>query len=596
MKKKIRIALIDTYVNIWHDIFSGVKIHIPESYDGFASANLTHGDLVCSVIVKECKDVEIVVYPLFRTETYEADVSEVIETLKSIRKEAFDIINLSMGTSYTDFYEEFKEACDLVQCDGTILVSAFDNSGMLSLPAVYKSVIGVDVGDKGLFGYEFCYEENSVINIRGGECSYRINIDKKFILAKGSSFFAPYITGIIARWMYEKDEAYSFAQVKSFLKSKAKKTNHYSDKKQYRMKFDIKRAIVLPFNKENRSMARFTDSLEFEITNFYDFKHFLQCGRHISELINVHLKRDYIIKNINKIDWEEDFDTVIIGHVSEIVNIIGDFDVCNLIKQCMKYQKNIYAYDDYILKKYSQYINKDKFFYPGISSDMLPTGRYGKLWDISSPVLGVFGTRAQQGKFTMQQMLRKRLRDLGYNCGYLCTEPSGYLLGADAVFAYGYNSSVQLCEQESVIYLNELLHEVDMAGYDIIITGGQSGVVPFDIGNMSRVLVSQTSFMFGANPDAVVMCASCDDSIEYIGRSIRYIESGCEAKVISIMLFPIVKRNFFIGQFREQNMSCSAEYEEKKRTVAQKLSIPTFGFEEQDVASCVESVVDFFAG
>lgn len=594
MNERIKVAVIDTYVNTEHTNFSGVKIHIPESYVNTNKNSITHGDLVCSVLVKECMDVDITLYPIFDSDSCDADIEDVIKVLTALKQEKYDVINLSMGTCYTDFYYEFEEVCNQISETGTVIVSAYDNNGMLSLPAVFDNVIGVDACDKSLFGYDYIFEENSIMNIRGSSNSHRVNIDSKFTIVSGSSFFAPYITGIIANWMIKNNKKYSYEEVMNFLRSKSKKIINFNNLFGNRKYGGINKAIVLPFNKENHSLARFADKLNITIEGFYDFKHFLNCGKNVNQIIHSDLKNDYVIKNINKINWEDDFDTLVLGHIKDIIEIIGDDIIVSILHNCKLYNKRIYSYDNFLLKKYPEELQGIDFFYPGITADMLPQGRQGKLWDISTPVLGVFGTRTQQGKFTLQQLIRYQMMEMGYNCGYLATEPNGFLFGADEVFAYGYNSSVELSDTESVVYLNELLHIIDLKRKDIIITGGQSGIVPYDYGNMARILTGQTSFMFGTHPDAAIVCVCYDDELSYIYRSIQYLESGCDTKVIALMLFPVKKQMYFTGLYKDVNIENSEEYDKCISNLKCNFNLPVYGFGKEGIMECVNKVIDFF--
>lgn len=396
--------------------------------------------------------------------------------------------------------------------------------------------------------------------------------------------------------MINHDHKYSYEEVLAFLRSKAKKVINFNNPFVDRKFFCIDKAIVLPFNKENHSLARFSNELDLRIEGFYDFKHFLKCGKSVKQIIHSDLETDFIIKNVNKINWDDDFDTLILGHIKDIIEIIGDEPIINILHNCKLYNKKIYAYDDFLKKKYPKEINEIEFFYPSITVDMLPQGRLGKLWDISTPILGVFGTRTQQGKFTLQQSIRYQMKEMGYNCGYLATEPTGYLFGADEVFAYGYNSSVELSDAESVIYLNELLHNIDLKRKDIIITGGQSGIVPYDYGNMSRVLTGQTSFMFGTHPDAAIVCVCYDDELSYIHRSIQYLEAGCNTNVIALMLFPIKKQMYFTGQYKDVYIENTEEYDKCISDLMNKFRMPVFGFGKEGILKCVNRIIEFFHG
>lgn len=596
MDKKIKIAVIDTYVNVNDSCFKDIGIHIHPSYTTMCDEKITHGTLVCSVLAKRCKNIEITVFPIFDSTTYEADIDDIIDTLLIIGTQDYDLVNLSMGTCFMDRYKDLKRACDDLAKQGAILVAAYDNNGLLSIPAVFESVIGVDASEDSLFGYEFNIVKNSEVNVRGGKKSRRININDSFVMASGSSFFTPYITGLIANRMKEVQKKLDQDEAIKFLELKAKKViNEKQSDYNVKSNIEIKRAIVLPFNKENHILARFSDMLNFEILDFYDFKHFFRCGKSIEDILECKLNNNYIIKNIDDIDYSLDFDTIIIGHINKIVNVIGDDAIRKILMQCSIYNKKIYAYDDFLIRNYEELISGVSLYYPYVSHNMLPNQRYGKLWDISSPVLGIFGTRTQQGKCTIQQMVRQALNKRGYKCGYLCTEPTGYLLGADECFPYGYNSSVDLTEVESIIYINEKMHNIDLKDPDLILVGGQSGIVPYDLGNMERILLSQTTFIFGSNPDAVLMCVCCDDEIEYIKRSIEYMESSCSCTVISLILFPVVKEMYFIGVYKDKNIFDTVKYDEHIKQISKETSKPVLEFSEKGIDQAVNLIVDFFS-
>ena len=141
------------------------------------------------------------------------------------------------------------------------------------------------------------------------------------------------------------------------------------------------------------------------------------------------------------------------------------------------------------------------------------------------------------GKYTLQQEIRIGMKKIGYNVGFLSSEPTGFLLQADGVFPYGYNSSVAVNEDMYVPIINQMLHEIDVLDKDIIVTGGQSGCVPYDLFSYNSILIPQVAYMYGINPDAVILCVAIDDEEEYINRTIDFIESSCNTDVVALMLF-----------------------------------------------------------
>jgi uncharacterized NAD-dependent epimerase/dehydratase family protein len=103
----------------------------------------------------------------------------------------------------------------------------------------------------------------------------------------------------------------------------------------------------------------------------------------------------------------------------------------------------------------------------------------------------------------------------GYKVGQIGTEPNALLFGMDYVFPIGYNSAVDLSEEESIIYLNALIYELCEKENDLIIVGSQSGTVNYDVGNLSQFCLRQHSFLLGTQPDATVLCVNPFDEMEY---------------------------------------------------------------------------------
>lgn len=63
--------------------------------------------------------------------------------------------------------ERLKFLCNKIKNQGTIIVAAYDNTGAISYPAYFESVIGVDSSPKVNKRYEYEFVMNSCVNIRG---------------------------------------------------------------------------------------------------------------------------------------------------------------------------------------------------------------------------------------------------------------------------------------------------------------------------------------------------------------------------------------------------------------------------------------------
>lgn len=594
--RKVKVAVLDTYVKTDNDIIKNM-VHISEINEEKTFSECIHGTAVCSQIISKCDKVEIVVYPIFKSDSFDAEIEDVIRALEHIYEDGeYNLINMSFGFIDSYCVKELHSICRKLFKIGTIIVAAYDNNGIMTYPAAFSEVIGVDMCEMRKRIDEYQYIEGSEINVRGNSCLKRIRVGKNNIAATGTSFLVPMFVGMIANYILSQNFKYSLETVQNYLKENASEILVFKRKKQKIKEKNINRAIIFPINKENHSLIRFSDILNFEIIDFYDVKQCLNIGVPLSEIVKTESTK--VIKNIDNVNWEDNFDTIIIGHVNLIKELIGEEFIYKILENCLKYTKNIYTYDSYLYKNYiegKKEYEKISIFFKSINESDIPKGRFGKLWYINKPILEVLGTRTQIGKFTTQIQLKKNFEDIGYKVGFLSSEPEGDLLGADEIFPYGYNSSVDLKLEEYVPIVNEMLHQIEQTECDIILTGAQSGIVPYDLHNMSRVLLPQISYLYATNPDYAVICISCDDELEYIDRNIKYIESACETKVVAIVVFPVVKEMKYIGYYVNKNIEKEEIYIDRIREIEEVFGISAYSFDDCSMKRCVEDIVELIS-
>lgn len=77
---------------------------------------------------------------------------------------------------------------------------------------------------------------------------------------------------------------------------------------------------------------------------------------------------------------------------------------------------------------------------------------------------------------------------------------------------------------------------------DIVLAGSQSGTITLDKGNLNFYQIFQYSFLLGISPDIVILCVNTYDNIDYIRRTICFIEAAGDCKVIALVLFPVEQK------------------------------------------------------
>lgn len=213
--------------------------------------------------------------------------------------------------------------------------------------------------------------------------------------------------------------------------------------------------------------------------------------------------------------------------------------------------------------------------------------KVGKLFSIQSPVLGVFGTSQRQGKFTLQLLLRKWFIDKGYEVGQLGTEPESILFGMDEIFPFGHESTVNLSGEDSIEYLNLLMHQIDARGKELIIVGCQSGLIPANYFNVHQFTVSQINFLMGTLPDIVILCVNKFDEVDYIKRTIGAIESIVDCKVIALAMSQIVSDSFF-----RKHMADEEELRKCATKLYDAIGIPVFQIKEDEVDEIGNKIIE----
>ncbi len=549
---KIRIILVDSGVRKDHPAFMG------DSLKGFTylgsgviekdfSDQFGHGTAVYGIVRRALKWAEIwnIRLPNIEEGIEEELLCDVLNYIAN-NVEA-DLINLSLGVSFCENRSRLLQACIQLKEKGIVIISAFDNAGAISYPAAFQGILGVTSGDRCHRPDDFEYQWDYAVNLAAKGSVQRLAwLKPDYILLGGNSFACAHATVRAAQYMSEGNRSWETV-LKRFREDSIVQRPGMGSFRQPDTVFPIEKAVLFPFGKEMHSLLRFHDLLKFQILDIYDTKYSAKVGADVKFLMKDENVPSHIIRNIEKIEWDS-FDTIIIGHLGEFSKLFRSEEAYQwLLEEAIHRGKQVVAFDD-MTGKLVQGTEKQVYF-PRVDQSYVPPNRFGKLYRLSKPIVGVFGTSSSQGKFTLQLSLRRELLRRGYRVGQLGTEPSALLYGLDEVYPMGYNSSVHITGYDAIRYLNDRMNHLCEKEYDIIIVGAQSGTVPYDVGNIEQFTVQQGEFLMGTLPDAVVLCMNPYDEWEYVQRSIHFIESVVECKVIALILYPLDLREEWSGGY-----------------------------------------------
>lgn len=537
----MKIVFLDSGVDIRHPIFSNKSIktfiydHQNHLLKKCGSPPLNgHGTAVVSAFLKAINnltDVEIISVDIFHNMELQIEASQLTDTLRYIYNNLnCDIINISCGCLQD--IPELKEVCKLLVQRGVIIISAFSNEGEVSFPAAYDGVIGVTTSkDVSKLG-EYIYIDGSIVNICAAICNQRLAwLDKSYVILCGTSFVAPLISSKVCDYLSVPNNMSVF----EYLKKGASHYLRYTYTSETKMRFpQIGAAAVFPYNKEVDAIVRYSHLLSFPITHIFDSKYSGKVGFNVASMTNSSL----IIENIDDCNWTG-FDTIILGHTSDLqVRTNIDYKT-NIINECQKRNINIISFEE-IDTKVSPPPN---IYFPKIYRSYKNSNKFGKLYEIISPVLCIAGTSSQQGKFSLQLRLIELFHKDGYSVSHLSSEPEGVIFGAQATYHYGFKGTADLTGLDSIEYVNALMHELDLFCPDIILTGSQSSSSICSYGNLNLINLPTINFLLGVKPDAIVLCVNYHDTLELISKTIQFVESLTDGKVIALSMFPLAYIN-----------------------------------------------------
>ena len=596
----VKVIIVDSGVKLDHNIFINTDIKTYEySNDSVVEYDFKniygHGTAVSGIV---SKSRDLVSIECIRIADIEYGISEekLIKLLMWIykNKEAVDVINLSLGLNICENYVGLYDVCNKLSKKGVVIVSAFDNTKTITYPAAFDNVIGVIAGQYCNKIDDFEYINDDVVNIAAKGNTQRVAwTDPEYIVLEGNSLACAHVTAQIVKFISDGSRTkieilQKFKEIsikRHFLKNTFVKNN---------FNFKIKKAVIFPFNKEMHSLVRYQHMLSFDIIDIYDTKYSGTIGANTTHIMKDKMVKQLKVKSVNDINWDT-FDTLILGHMDELSNLINDNALKRLlIDEAIKHEKNVYSFDN--INELINGTDYKNIFYPKVGFEELPPLRFGMLYRISKPVVGVFGTSSRQGKFTLQLKIRDILLKKGYNVGQIGTEPSALLYDMDYVFPMGYNSSVYIKEFDVICYLNYIMNELCMKDIDIILVGSQSGTLPYDIGNIVQFNIPQFNFLMGTQPHVVVLCINPFDDLEYIDRTVKFIESSVDCKVIAIVVFPMDLKDDWSGAYGSKQKMSDEKYITLKHKLNDHLNIDVYNLgDEKEIDKLVEKLVDFFS-
>lgn len=513
------------------------------------------------------------------------------------------LINISMGVVSITNLQPLYDICLKLSSRGTVIVSAYDNLGAVSYPAAFASVIGVDSSISCVKATDYEFVEGSMVNILGKGGVQKVPwVNPEYAFVSGASFAAAYVSAVICNFIHGKmKNAYTYDDIISYLKSTAKTVHLETTLIQYDTPKYVQpqKVLLFPLNKEIKNIVAFNSLTNFEIVHVCDIRQSGNLSKQLNQVIQYRDLKELgntIVCDINKINWDSDFDTVIMGHVRDLSNLIKKDIIIEILEKCCEHKKNIIAFDN--LSEYSAYkksLNDSgcNLFYPNITGVTVSDSKFGKLYISSKPIVCVAGTSSSQGKYTLQLFLRELFLRMNYKVGQFSSEPSGFVFGCDETYHYGYGVYNGANYENTVMLINEKINNITLKNPDIIISGIQAGVVPAAYVNMCYLTNRQLEVMTGIMPDIVILCINSYDDIDYIRRTIKCIEGFINTTVLCCAIYPF-KYDGDLETFGRKKELTDDELCYYTTKFSLELNMPVFPINDNGAHRIVDAIISYF--
>lgn len=610
----MRIAIIDSGIDASNPQFkTNVAFQCSIDMNDYKSTNcaqdrLGHGTACADIILRYCPSAKLYIFKIYENAlvTYP---DKLIYALKECQKIGVDIINLSLGMVSKSYYKELHDICKKLVDNGSIIIAAGSENDVLACwPAEFPFVVKV-ISDEtcSKSGYSFYDQPSLMVSAYGGREFVR-GIGSSKTIVWGNSFACARVTGLIAKQIGNDHMFMSVHELHLFLKEHADEVHPSSNtiitaNTCIRQPLTGKQVVIYPFNKEMHSIVRFSELLRLQIVAVVDFPFSKHVKKDIGQCIGLE-SQGLTIETSFEQALQTRADTVILGDLSEVSRIHKKDYLEKCVKKAFDANKNVITIEllrNNVYKKLKE-IAKEKDKLLLCLNDYLAKPSLGRAPNVSfrSPVLCVLGTGPKVGKFTFQINLCACLEAIGYTVGKISTEPQGFLFGYQTVPLGNAVLLDYVPFEEQIEYLRVQIAKTQQdSNCDILLLGGQSGVVPYNVDIQTDYnALSSIISLLAAKPDGFILCISPTDEISYIKRTIQAIESFGYGKVFQCIL---TKRNVEIEQkrgikYERINYLPEDKYQQLCQDFTNSLGISVRGFStDEDIIQTIRSIQDYFS-
>jgi hypothetical protein len=457
------------------------------------------------------------------------------------------IINISMGILTDAPSERLRALCARAHEMGVfIIASAHSNTNRACYPAYFENVFGVG---KGYFMNEKFYQyiPNSKTNILAKGTHQQIaTLNNSYTFSNGTSYATAHFTGILYNVLIHlKDDSLDVV-IKEIIKkstnpiievplnyTKTEEILSYEATKNQQFNFyssiddDVQNIALFPVN---------CSDLRYIVRNKYLFNKKIVLGINFPGSENLAENIDILI--IERLPTEEDmslFDSIVISNITDVYGI-DDFKV-EILRQFIKYNKNIITWNYPIYSIIQQIIRiekynyKGKIYYPYYSETFMKESYLNLSLPPSEsiPSLPIIEMEESNEGFVHQYILSNVLQKRGYDVSNIVTDPHGILFGnTDIVFPFTTKRMVDLEWEKWGVFLRLAKRLIAHRKQPDIFISGVSDILAdnkYTDDLEGADLLKKTIFLKGIKPDSYIGVIGSEENIIHIEKIYTYLNS-----------------------------------------------------------------------
>ncbi|RGF50593.1 DUF1611 domain-containing protein [Eubacterium sp. AF36-5BH] len=471
------------------------------------------------------------------------DSTDIAKAIELAMENGCNVINISMGTFNIYNHRKLYDVCKNAKKRNVKIFCARSNGYEPAIPWASGDVYKVREKDSNT--QIEIINENGIQEIVTPAYTNYYHKGENTELISGNSFACARITGLFCNELINGGN-----EIRNIItKYNGAEVKIIDEKFQFRKKrIRMNKVVLVSFSKEMHGLILEKNNLQYDIVGIVDSAKKGTINRDVGDLLKIEKTGLRITNRLDKITF--DYDTLIIGYLKEISRVDEYFLMENILRENLKNRKaNVYSFLP-IPKEWQKIYEKE-----GIKFETSPVVDKRELKRIeraipcdfksTKPVIGVFGTTSQIGKFTMQLRMKEIFEKRKIKVFHLSTEHQAYLLGADVVLPDGYDSieNANISYNDKMKFLRKAITYSEInSDCDMVLEGTQAGILPSELYMWDFMF--NGSFLDATKPDLGVLAVNPLGNKEIIRDTIDVLRAGFRCKTIALT-FPdkLYKKN-----------------------------------------------------